>query len=478
MDYSELPQPIEPVYSTDYPSKKIHLYEGEIKCSYEVNGNLYNFQGTGTIEYTWFPNPQPIFKISHSLPIPHDLDNSNIMLPDSDRLIPIRIQNWDSRHERGKSTYHISGSLTSKSVVGREDDLHSIIFHIVNFCKYINEVTTANKGRITLFEKDWEIIIDEASSKEKKSSELFNDLKESGGYAITHIGRIKKNDNSKFSAEQAVEIIEILSHFLSFARGLQVPIVLLVGYNIAGDKVYEQWNDAFGNPWKSRDSWLPKQDLRKVQTIFPKFVSWWKDWGQAAQIVLNMYIEANHNNFGDITIILTQSVLELIARVVLVEKKSVIAASEYDKRGVLSPAQKISHLLNELSIPGTLQPSHNASVDDLIQFVADNIPESDYKNKSASEASIVFTKIRNDITHAKKQYTPSSAVLFNTMSLGLWYIEMVILAILEYDGVYSNRLRRPKWAGEYDLVPWAEREESELPLVESSEAIIIPPDEE
>ncbi len=451
MDYSELPQPIEPVYSTDYPSKKIHLYEGEIKCSYKVNGNLYEFLGTGTIEYTWFPNPHPIFKISHSLfPIPHDLDDSNITLPDSDRLIPIRIQNWNSSHERGKSTYHISGSLTGKSVVGKEDDLHSIIFHIVNFCEYSNEVTTANKGRITLFEKDWEIIIDEASSKEKKSSELFNDLKESGGYAITHVGRIKKKDNSIFSAEQAVEIIAILSHFLSFARGLQVPTVLLVGYNIAGEKVYEQWNDTFGNPWKSRDSWLPKQDLREVQTIFPKFVSWWKDWGQPAQIVLNMYIEANNNDFGDITIILTQSVLEIISRVVFVEKQSVIAKS---KHKAFSAAQKISILLDEFLIPGSLPPFQNASVDDLVQFVTDN-PKSNYKNKSASEASIVFTNIRNKIVHSS-QKNPPSIVLSNAMSLGLWYVEMVILAMLEYDGVYSNRLRRPKWAGQYDLVPWS-----------------------
>jgi hypothetical protein len=473
MDYSELPQPIEPVYSTDYPSKKIHLYEGEIKCSYEVNGNLYEFLGTGMIEYTWFPNPQPIFKISHSLPIPHDLDNSNITLPDSDRLIPIRIQNWNSRHERGKSTYHISGSLTGKSVVGREDDLHSIIFHVVNFCEYSNEVTTANKGRITLFEKDWEIIIDEVSSKEKENSELFNDLKESGGYAITHVGRIKKKDDSIFSAEQAVEIIEILSHFLSFARGLQVPTVLLVGYNIAGEKVYEQWNDTFGNPWKLRDSWLPKEDLREVQTIFPKFVSWWKDWGQPAQIVLNMYTEANNNDFVDITIILTQSVLEIISRVVFVEKQFVIVASEYDCNSKYPAARKISILLDKFLIPGSLPPFQNASIDDLVQFITAN-PKSNYKPKFiASEASIVFTNIRNKIVHSS-QKNPPSIVLSNAMNLGLWYVEMVILAMLEYDGVYSNRLRRHK----YDLVPWSKPEESELPLVESSEAIIIPPDEE
>jgi hypothetical protein len=52
------------------------------------------------------------------------------------------------------------------------------------------------------------------------------------------------------------------------------------------------------------------------------------------------------------------------------------------------------------------------------------------------------------------------------MSLGLWYVEMAILAMLEYDGVYSNRLRKPKWAGVYDLVPWSRPKESDTSIVE------------
>jgi hypothetical protein len=175
-----------------------------------------------------------------------------------------------------------------------------------------------------------------------------------------------------------------------------------------------------------------------------------------------MYLEANNNTFTDVSIILASSILESMARVVLVEKKSIIVDSLYDKRGSLTPADKISLLLNELDIPASFPPSHSGSIDDLVRFVNNNIPESERKNKSASEASIVFTKIRNDITHAKKKYTLSSMVFFDTMSLGLWYVEMVILAILEYDGVYSNRLRRPKWAGEYDLVPWSKPKESDI----------------
>ncbi len=472
MSFSELPEPIQPLYSTDYPSNKIHLYEGDIKCSYKVNGHQSEFLGIGTIEYAWFPNPRATFKISQYLfPIPHDLDDSNITLQDSDRLIPIHIKNWRNSHNRDKITYHISGELSGKSVIGKEDDLHNIVFHIVNFCHYFGEVTcqqtelrrSTNKGRISLVEEDWEITIDEVSLEEKKSSELFDDLTESGGYAITHVGRIKKTDNKTFDSKESVELIGILSHFLSFARGQKVPIVLFVGYDISGEKVYEQWDGAFSQPWKSRDSWLPKQDLRKLPTIFPKFVSWWKDWGQSAQIVLNMYIEANHNDFGDIAIILCCNILELISRVILVEKKSRMLASKYDSRGKNSPtpADKISLLIDELAIPTSFPPSHSGSIDDLVQFVNNNIPESERKNKSASEASIVFTKIRNNITHAKKKYNPSSMVLFDTMSLGLWYVEMAILAILEYDGVYSNRLRRPKCSGVYDSVPWSQPNESE-----------------
>jgi hypothetical protein len=255
MDYSELPQPIQPVYLTDYPSQKIHLYEGEIKCSYKINGHQSEFIGTGIIEYTWFPNPRATFKIGHDLFLnPSDLDDSNITLQDSDRSIPIHIQNRRDSYDNSKT--HISGSLSGQSVVGKEDDLQNIVFHIINFCHYLGEVTckqtelgrSTNRGRISLVEEDWEITIDEVSSEKKKSSELFDNLIESGGYAITHVGRIKKIDNSTFDSKEAVEIVGILSHFLSFARGLKVPVVLFVGYDITGKKVYEQWDSAFSQP--------------------------------------------------------------------------------------------------------------------------------------------------------------------------------------------------------------------------------------
>jgi hypothetical protein len=476
-------QPIEPVYSTDYPSQKIHLYEGKIKCIYEINKNTYEFSGDGTIEYNWFPNPHPTFNIIHNSPIP-DLDIVNLKLPGYENLIPGRAQSSRSSHNNNRHEYHLSGQLIDKAFIGKKDDLSNIVFHIVNFSSYIGTERTCketetgeycNWGRMTFVEGEYEIAIDEISSMDSLNNNLSDKLKKVGGYAITHVGQIKKKDNSNLNINEAEEIINIFSYFLSFLKGVQVSIVLCVGHNLVGETVYEQWKDPFVQPWKYRASWLPEHKMQEIPKIFPRFVSWWKDWGQVARTTINMYTESNHNDFGDIGIILSQSLLELIARVVLVEKKSIIAASRYDNRGreSLSPADKISLLLKELSISDSFPPSHVNAINDLVQFAVENIPELDRKNKSASEAVIVFTKIRNDITHAKKKYAPSDRVFYDTTSLGLWYVEMVILAILEYDGVYCNRLRKSKWAGEYDSVPWAKPEESEKPSVESSEANTI-----
>jgi hypothetical protein len=35
-----------------------------------------------------------------------------------------------------------------------------------------------------------------------------------------------------------------------------------------------------------------------------------------------------------------------------------------------------------------------------------------------------------------------------------WYIELVILGLIGYDGSYRNRLRRELWVGQVDPVPW------------------------
>jgi ApeA N-terminal domain 1 len=452
MDYSKLPKRIQPIYSTNYPNETIHLYKGDIECIYEINGVAQNSHGTGSIEYAWFPTPRSIFKIDCNEYIHHEYNFIGIKLPISPELISVNINSWEN------NSHTISGSLAEPSNVGVGSNLNSITFHIVNSCYYHGLEGTykesegnINWGRVSFYEGDWEIIIDQVTFPGKKGSWIFDELQKSGGCAITHVGEIRKKENNPFDYSEASELIDLLSDFLSFAMGTRVPIVLSVGHNSNGSKVFEQWGSLFVQSWKSKNSWFPERELQNVPAMFPIFVNWSRDWGQAARTIINMYLNANHNYFRDISIVLSYSNLEMIARVILVEKRERIGASKFDK---LLPADKITNLLKELSIPTTFPPSSNDSIDDLMQFVKISINASDLERESTSKSLLVLSKIRNNITHAKKKYQPSSMAIFDSANLSLWYVEVVILAILNYHGLYKNRLDRSKRFGKYVPVPW------------------------
>jgi hypothetical protein len=45
--------------------------------------------------------------------------------------------------------------------------------------------------------------------------------------------------------------------------------------------------------------------------------------------------------------------------------------------------------------------------------------------------------------------------------LGMWYLELAILRLCNYEGTYANRLADEHWVGEVEDVPWTKK--SEIP---------------
>jgi ApeA N-terminal domain 1 len=319
------------------------------------------------------------------------------------------------------------------------------------------EETGQHTHRVTFVEGDWEIIVDQLMS----SAQSFKDMKKDGGYSITHVGRIQRKDNASFSRNDASKIIDVFSIFLSFLKGSRVSTILLVGYDKQNNKICEEWDgNLSGHPYQNTISWMPNNMLVDLPTIFPNFVSWWNDWGQSATLILNLYLEANYNNLMDVSIVFSCSTLEMLARFILVEERKKITESKFRNTTM---AKKIASLLNEFSIPVDFPPSRDDSIDNLIRFVTDN-GDILVDPQPIPKALLVFTRIRNEMIHSKKTYKDklSPAILFEVASLGLWYIEMTILARLDYKGVYRNRLNRNRWdegSRQYDDVPWYKPEE-------------------
>jgi ApeA N-terminal domain 1 len=460
---------IEPAYSTDYPNQKIPLYKDEVQCLCEIDGEMREFSGQAFIEYTWHPTLRATFKIDKidcsnfsTITNPKQSGEIHLRLQNSDKEIVGRVHNVEAKLGSSSTILTMSGVLSGKTYINKDNDnVNHVVFHIVNFTHFEglarirNKETGEHRDRLVFVESDWKIVIEQLASSEQS----FKDLKETGGYSITHVGRIQKIDDDSFSMIDVSEIMGIFSFFLSFMKGSRVPIILLVGYDKQGIKICEEWkSDLPSHPYQERLSWMPNNNLSYLPSVFPDFVCWWNEWGKTAILVINLYLEANCNNLMDVRIVFSCSVLEMLARFILVEEKQKKTEQEFDDSRKYPTADRITDLLQKFSIPTDFPPSDSNFIKNLSEFVENNIPEKDWKRKSASKALMVFVKIRNEMTHANKQYKDklTPIVLFEVASLGLWYIEMTILARLNYNGVYKNRLNKNQWAEpcEYDHVPW------------------------
>lgn len=195
--------------------------------------------------------------------------------------------------------------------------------------------------------------------------------------------------------------------------------------------------------------------------MFPGFLNWWNDWGESAKVTLYSYLESNYAQTLEVTILLSQVTLELIARVLLVEKEKIIDENEFDARKTRT-SDKLRKLLERLKIP--LEIPTDKPAKSSLTLVERLKPESPPLLPDLRELALrhqwedglhALTTIRNDITHSKKKYDISFLEKSDTSDLGLWYLELVLLAIFDYQGCYHNRLPRYQHNGEIEPVPWS-----------------------
>jgi hypothetical protein len=82
-------------------------------------------------------------------------------------------------------------------------------------------------------------------------------------------------------------------------------------------------------------------------------------------------------------------------------------------------------------------------------------------NRDITDAPDSIVRIRNAIVHSQlKKRQKISALATNVkleaLHLTIWYIELAIMFILEYDGLYINRCKAVGWANDMkELVPWS-----------------------
>lgn len=444
----QLPQSLEALYTTSGPNETVELYSGELIL--RLNGREM-MAVNGRILFKWLPTPRTLFELeSPSGPIP--LEDGTIFVPGLNYSCLVSVLFFSETWSKEGGMVRACGGRVRDDEVPASGMVDQVIFHLPNFHGYMGEsirdadMTRAWKGRLVLDHGSWRICLDAVSS----ADQLREALKADGGFAITNVGSIQlKGDAQRFTLTDAVGILDALYYYFSFARGIWCGPLLPIAFD-AGIKKWSRWEPPprIGG-WRERRSWFPKLDLRVVQPLsdaFSGFMRLWHDdlWHDPINSAIHWYIEANTDAGGvEGGIVLVQTALELLSWVYLVEDTTskVMSANKFNE---VSAEERIASLLQSLSIPTEL-PEELLALTSAATVL------------QAKDGVGALVSLRNAIVHPKKSKRLKVSQVgiparIEALTVGLWYLELALLRLIGYNGLYWSRLR--SGSDVRDTVPW------------------------
>ncbi len=295
-------------------------------------------------------------------------------------------------------------------------------------------------GRAVLNGAGWNVNI----AANEQTGHLEKMLKAKGGYVITHVGRIVREDGSTFTGEQLENLLGCLQYFLSFALGRWAGVALPVGFDADGTRVFEQWGlgHTADGLWSGGLSWFDDHHGDLLSQVFPGFMSLWEGqlWHTPLVHALYWYIGANDRRVGigvDTGLILAQTALELLAWNHCVMERKMVSPGAFKPRG-LAAADKLRLLATSLDIPKEIPPHLPALAGK--------------RNPAWSDGMEALTAVRNTLVHPDGPAVAQESYA-EAWKLALWYIELGLLRLCGHAGKYANRLVQ-RWAGQTENVPW------------------------
>ena len=198
----------------------------------------------------------------------------------------------------------------------------------------------------------------------------------------------------------------------------------------------------------------------EVSELNQAFVGFMKKWDDktvrdSLKTAISLYVEANQASGGtESAIVLSQSTLELLAS--LHADEHLKGRPCKNRFNDISADERIRWLLEDLVIPVEI-PSDTKEIK-----IYCNIKLRDQEYKDGPKA---ITFLRNGIIHPSRKHTrrlhdTEDKIKLQALSLGIWYVEMVLLRFFNYGGHYANRLWRfhdssfRGGSGFFQQVPW------------------------
>jgi len=426
----ELPEMLKSNICMTNPNEKILIHDG--KVTFINNSGQINLQGK--LMFNWLPNMAVRFygsfpKDSHIKDF--QFFNGKPKIKIENNIEEFELNGLSLAINESKDAIDIMCQLNPPIVFGKKGrQVNKVIFELSNLRgfsgKLVKSDTTANSNRLIFNNGEYEIIID----KSKDYGEISNQLANDGGYQLVFTGKLTSLTSKTFYISESEKILDQFSYFLQFINGSRSSPIFRYGYSNK-TVVWRSYTPYETDSFKNVISWAKTSSTNSFNDLWIKFSSKWKSENdqECLKTILHWYIEANRNSTKlEGSIVLIQNALELLFHWIISESEKYVNTTDAVN---ISAAGKIGFLLALFNISPEIPKNLKA----LKQY------ENEYKVINGPE---LFISIRNCIVHPSEKKRKILKRLdtigrYQTVTLGLSYIEIILLKYLDYKGDYRNR---------------------------------------
>ncbi len=381
---------------------------------------VLHFEGMGGIEADSLQFMRPVMRWgADQLAFP-ELDLKAPLYREA-TTIGFDLRTWPAKV---KAKGHIRSATSS-----RKPRLIRLLFHVANLPEFIGEPVADEKAfrasSCQLFGGPWQVRLDGRIN----FPVLQEELSRIGGYAITHIGELKRCSGATFTAGEAIKMIEALHWFLSFARGSWTGPMMCVG-DLAQGGTWRYFRNPNIDPWLGSHSWCDQDSWMKAANVFPEYFRLWSDpvWNQGLKNVIAFYVSANRPKPLELALTSAHAGLELLGWLRLVHSGSL---KESDWKNHYPAARKVRELLELDEIDPEIPPVY---------------PGLRRLNPKWKDGPAVIAGIRNQLAHPRVQKENKNQKyrnLLHSWLLARSYLEQSLLGLLGPSDSLLAKRREP-----------------------------------
>jgi len=438
---------LEPCYNFENSTGYVSLIQN-LPCSFVLNEKEFSSQAT--IVFDTYGSVDVVIEIPPDLEDPLffwsiKLGANSIIL--NGHKIPVFISS-KGPSSSGNVSITFSPNQEPFPILGVDETrLSKVIFHLFDFKdrfgtarKIIRSENSAYSLGVTELEStEWKVELHETKNADEK------DKRKDRNPVLTHVCCLTRADGLEFDGKSARHIMFDLADFFTFSQGSFCRPVMAVGFDKNENKVWAVGASP-NYPVKGAMSWFDPHHSSQLAEFFPKFISKLENerWKETLHAAIYWYVRSNNTSGTGIDsgIILSQVAIERLSYEYAVNHRKLIESNGFKD---LKASDKLRLLFASLDIPTAIPPN-------LLKI------QNTAKKFKYIDSPHFMTEIRNAIVHPDhKRHKDFSNLYYEAWRLGMWYLELAILRLCDYEETYANRLPDEHWIGQVEEVPWSKK---------------------